>query len=175
MAVRKTAKKPEKKTGRKGKYEYWISTDGLLLIEGWARDGLTKEQIAKNIGISRDTLNEWEKKFSDISDALKKGREVADRIVENALFKNATGYDTEETTEEPWFNKTTGKNELVVTKRVKKHVPGNVTAQIFWLKNRKPNDWRDKHDIEVENTNDETVKEMEAYFAKLGSNKKTGP
>lgn len=47
-----------------------------------------------------------------------------------------------------------------------------MTAQIFWLKNRKPNDWRDKHDIEVENTNDETVKEMEAYFAKLGSNKR---
>ena len=164
-----------KKTGRRGKYEYWIGPEGLLLIEGWARDGLTKEQIAKNIACSRDTLNEWEKKFSDISDALKRGRQVADRTVENALFRSAVGYDTEEPTEEPQFNMKTGKTELVVTKRVKKHVPGNVTAQIFWLKNRKPNDWRDKHDIEVENTNDETVKEMEAYFAKLGSDKKAGP
>lgn len=149
MAVRKTAKKPEKKTGRKGKYEYWISTDGLLLIEGWARDGLTKEQIAKNIGISRDTLNEWEKKFSDISDALKKGREVVVREVENAMIKRAKGYEVEETTEELKFNRKSGQNELVITKRVKKHIAPDTGAAAFVLKNYAPDKWKDRKDVEL--------------------------
>lgn len=55
----------------KGKYEYWITPEGLLKIEGWARDGLTDEQIAENIGISRSTLNMWKNRYSDISDTLK--------------------------------------------------------------------------------------------------------
>ena len=138
-----------KKAGRKGKYEYWISPDGLLLIEGWARDGLTKEQIAKNIGCSRDTLNEWEKKFPDISDALKKGREVVVCEVENALIKRAKGYDIEETTEELRFNRSTGQSELIVTKRVKKHVAPDTGAAAFVLKNYAPDKWRDRKDVEI--------------------------
>ena len=57
----------------KGKYEKWLEPDGLLLLEGWARSGLTDEQIAKNMGISRSTLNDWKNKYPDISDTLKKG------------------------------------------------------------------------------------------------------
>ena len=68
----------------KGKYEYWLTPEGLLKIEGWARDGLTDEQISKNIGISRSTLNVWKDRYSDISDALKRGKDVIDRQVENA-------------------------------------------------------------------------------------------
>lgn len=165
MAVKKTAKKPEKKAGRRGKYEYWISTDGLLLIEGWARDGLTKEQIAKNVGCSRETLNQWEKTFPDISDALKKGREVVVREVENAMIKRAKGYDVEETTEELKFNRKSGQNELVITKRVRKHIAPDTGAAAFVLKNFAPEKWADKHEIEVSRSNDETVREMEAYFA----------
>ena len=75
----------------KGKYEYWITPEGLLKLGGWARDGLTDEQIAKNMGISRSTLNEWRKKYPDISDTLKRGKEIADVEVENALFKKAIG------------------------------------------------------------------------------------
>lgn len=107
----------------KGKYQRWVEPDGLLLLEGWARDGLTEEQIAHNMGCSRSTLNEWRSKFSVISDALKKGKEVVDYQVENALLNKALGGDT--------------------------------TAQIFWLKNRRPDKWRDKpaenknEDIEV--------------------------
>ncbi|MEK1833267.1 helix-turn-helix domain-containing protein [Priestia megaterium] len=56
----------------KGKYEKWITEEGLVLLEGWARDGLTDEQIAHNVGVSRSTLNDWKKKYPDISDALKK-------------------------------------------------------------------------------------------------------
>lgn len=116
------------------KYQEWITEEGLTLIEGWARNGSTDEQIANNMGISRDTLNEWKKKYSDISDALKKGKEVVDIQVESALYKSAIGYEyTEETYEG---------NKLV--KSVKKHKAPDTTACIFWLKNRCPDRWRDK-------------------------------
>jgi transposase-like protein len=101
----------------KGKYEYWISEDGLILIEGWARDGLTDEQIAHNIGIRRETLWNWRKQYPNIDNALKKTKEVVDRQVENALFKKAMSGDT--------------------------------TALIFWLKNRRPQDWRDKRETQL--------------------------
>ncbi|MCG4280900.1 transposase, partial [Lacticaseibacillus saniviri] len=76
------------------KYDQWQTPEGLAQLEGWARDGLTDEQIAKNIGIRRTTLYDWKKKYSDISDALKKGKEVVDRQVENALLKRALGMAT---------------------------------------------------------------------------------
>ncbi|WP_108669542.1 transposase [Peribacillus acanthi] len=120
------------------KYEEWLTDEGLLLIEGWARDGLTDEQIAHNIGIQRPTLYDWKKKYSDISNALKKGKEVIDRQVENALLKRALGYSYEEVIYE----------EGVETRRVVKEVHPDTTAQIFWLKNRKPSEWRDKQSIE---------------------------
>lgn len=79
----------------KGKYEKWLEPDGLLLLQSWARDGLTDEQIAGNMGISHTTLYEWRKKYPNISEALKKGKEVVDVEVENALYKRAIGYDYE--------------------------------------------------------------------------------
>lgn len=133
----------------KGKYEKWLEPDGLQLLGAWARDGLTDEQIAKNMGISRSTLNEWKKKFPDISDTLKRGKEVVDVEVENALLKRALGYSTTEVTRERALNPETGKVELVVTKAVTKEVPPDTTAQIFWLKNRRPDLWRDKQNVEL--------------------------
>ena len=56
----------------KGKYEYWLTEEGLLLLEGWARDGLTDEQIAHNIGISTSTLNNWKNKYVEILESLKR-------------------------------------------------------------------------------------------------------
>lgn len=132
------------------KYQEWIEPEGLLKIEGWARDGLTDEQIAKNIGISRETIYAWKKQYPNFSDALKKGKEVVDREVENALLKKALGYEYDEVTRERAFNADTGKPELMVTKIVKKQMAPDTTAQIFWLKNRKPSDWRDKRDYSVE-------------------------
>lgn len=132
----------------KGKYEEWLRPDGLLRIEGWARDGLSDEQIAKNIGISKKTFYEWKKNYGNFGDSLKKTKDVVDREIENALYKSAMGYDVEETVEELRFNKKTGKNELVVTKRTKRHIPPSNTAQIFWLKNRKPEEWREKREVE---------------------------
>lgn len=106
----------------KGKYQRWLEPDGLTLLEGWARDGLTDEQIAKNCGCNAGTLYEWKKKYPEISEALKKGKEVVDYEVENALLQSARD--------------------------------GNTTAQIFWLKNRRPDKWRDKQ-LEVNSTGDQ--------------------
>lgn len=102
----------------KGKYEYWLTDEGLTLLEGWARDGLTDEQIAHNAGITAVTLYDWKKKYPKISEALKRGKEVVDFEVENALLQKALNGDT--------------------------------TAQIFWLKNRRPDKWRDKPNISVD-------------------------
>lgn len=126
------------KGGRHGKFNEWITEEGLVIIEGWARDGLTDEQIAHNIGISRSTLSEWKKRFPDLSDALKKGKEVVDRQVENALLKSALGFFYEE-------DAVTNKGTVV---RVRKYEKPNTTAQIFWLKNRLPHIWRDKQEIQ---------------------------
>lgn len=129
----------------KGKYQEWLTPDGITRLEAWARDGLTDEQIAHNMGICRDTLIEWKKKFPDISDALKRGKEVVDIEVENALLKRALGYDyTEERVE---VSKENGKKTVKTTQTVK-HVPPDTTAQIFWLKNRRPDRWRDKQQLE---------------------------
>lgn len=86
--------------------------DKLILVEGWARDGLTDEQIAHNLGISYTTFKEYKNKYPSFSATLKKGKEIVDYEVENALLQNALN--------------------------------GNITAQIFWLKNRKPDKWKDK-------------------------------
>ena len=102
------------------KINEWLEKDKLILLEGWSRDGLTNEQIANNIGINVKTLYDWKNKESDICNALKKGREIVDFEVENALLKSA--------------------------------LEGNVTAQIFWLKNRKKEQWREKVEIEKTGT-----------------------
>ena len=121
----------------RGKYADWLEPDGLLRLEAWARNGLTLEQIAHNCGCSLSTLSEWKKRFPEISAALKKGGEVVDIQVENALLKRALGYEyTEEMTEQS--------EEGMKIRRTKKFIPPDVTAQIYWLKNRRPAAWRDK-------------------------------
>lgn len=138
-----------KKAGRRGKYEDWLDEDSLLKVQGWARDGLSNEQIAHNVGITAKTLCEWQNRFSEFRDAIKKGKEVVDREVENALLKRAMGYEYDEVTQEPVTDKDTGITEMRVTKRVTKQIVPDVTAQIFWLKNRKPDEFRDKRDVEL--------------------------
>lgn len=75
----------------KGKYKEWLTEESLLRLEAWARDGLTDEQIADNIGIRRETLYDWKKKYPHISNALKRGKDVVDIQVENALLNKAQG------------------------------------------------------------------------------------
>ena len=86
--------------GARGKYAKWLQSDNLLRLQAWARDGLSDEQMAHNIGITTTTLYDWKKKYPAFSEALARGKEVVDIEVENALLKRAKGYDYIETTSE---------------------------------------------------------------------------
>ena len=138
-----------------------MEPDNLTQIEGWAREGLTREQIAHNIGINVKTLWEWESKYDPISNALKRGMAPVDIEVENMLLKRAMGYTYTETTEEVYtydeIDPKTGKPKVKEkhVKRVTKEIPPDTTAQIFWLKNRRPDLWRDRHenDVSIKNVN----------------------
>lgn len=147
------------------KYQEWLEGDNLILIQGWARDGLSDEQIAHNMGIAYSTLREWKKKYSAFSAVLKKTKDVVDKEVENALRKTSEGFYVEETTEELRWNRDKGCYEMVVTKRVKKYIPPSTAAQIFWLKNRKPDVWKDKREID---SNAEALEKLDEIMDKIG-------
>ncbi|WP_431030107.1 helix-turn-helix domain-containing protein [Lysinibacillus sp. LZ02] len=169
---------------------------------------MTDEQIAHNMGIAYSTLRTWRDKFSALSAALKKGKEIVDRQVENALLKRALGYNyTEKKYEQAQMSDeeyhllqkvTVQKYKLehpdatmeeirlvelgvsryksvLVEERTKEVVP-DTTAQIFWLKNRKPDVWRDKQQVEhsggvtntvIEMSQEERKKRIEELKAKL--------
>lgn len=161
----------------KSKADEWLEKDKLTLLEGWARDGLTDEQIANNIGISRSTLFEWRKNHQDISNALKKGKEVVDIEVENALLKKALGYNVP-------VQKAFKVKEVIYQdgKRLKEterieyaeeeiHIPADTTAQIFWLKNRRKTQWRDK--VEYEANTDE-LKKVKELLSKISDGANNG-
>ncbi|MFK4167238.1 transposase [Paenibacillus lautus] len=123
---------------RPSKYESHVKPK-LNLVESWARDGLIDEQIAHNLGINVSTLYDYKNKYPEFTEALKNGKDDIDVMVENALLKRALGYTYDEVTLESG----------VETKRVTKEVQPDTTAQIFWLKNRRPQAWRDKQDLDV--------------------------
>lgn len=139
-------KRKENKGTRRSKYHSHVEPK-LIEVEGWARDGLIDEQIAKNLGVAYSTFRKYRDEHPALSAALKRGKEVVDREVENALLKRALGYRYEEVTYE--FGEE--------TKRVVKEVQPDTTAQIFWLKNRKPHMWRDKQDIEHSGKTETTI------------------
>ena len=148
----KRKKKPGK-AGRKGKYN---PKTFPALAEDLARQGWTDESIAKRLGIVLSTFYDYQKKFPEFSDALERGKAPVDFEVENALLKRALGYDYEEIKIESTENesniedgdRTQSKDGTVkrVTKTIKKVAPDTNAAK-FWLKNRRPAIWRDKHDI----------------------------
>ena len=121
----------------KSKHEKWLEPDGQILLQGWARDGLTEDQIAHNMGCSLTTLKSWKKKYAPILTALKKGKEVVDFAVENALLKKA--------------------------------LSGDVTAMIFWLKNRRRNSWRDRYDMRTDEPSIKKVEELMDGLDKLAA------
>ena len=122
----------------KNKINDWITESGLLRIEAWARDGLSISEIAHNMGIAEGTLYEWKKKHTEINEAIKKGSIPADIIVENALYKRATGYKT---VERKKIKLPDGTTRVEV---VEKEIAPDTTAGIFWLANRCPDKWKRK-------------------------------
>lgn len=111
------------------------------VAEAKKRDGWTDEQVAEHLGISLATLKRWKKEFEPFRTAFEKGRDFVDLQVENALLKRALGYEYEEVETEIVD---TGKGQRKKVKKVTKRQPPDVGAQIFWLKNRKPKEWRER-------------------------------
>lgn len=120
--------------------DMWMDEDHLALITGWARAGLTYQQIAENMGISRTTLVRWRMQNKELDNALKVNKEIADCHVENALYKSALGFNYEEQV-------VSNKSEVLW---VTKFERPNITAQIFYLKNRRPGIWTDRREIKHE-------------------------
>lgn len=121
----------------------WLEPENLKQIEMWAREGLSNEQICKNMGVAVTSFFYWRKSSPEFQQALKNGRRVLQLEIENALVKAAKGYDVEETEETETYDsdgEITGK----VIKRKKRHIPPSVGAIVFYLKNRRPDRWKDK-------------------------------
>ena len=124
------------------KVDYWLEKDNLMRVQGWARDGLTDEQIAVKMGIGVRSLYTWKKKYPQFSQALKSGKEVVDYAVENALLKKA--------------------------------LAGDVGACCFWLKNRRPDKWKDRVDsvVNLQTPKPEMLADIREEMAKI---KAVGP
>ena len=119
-------------------------------IEKWARDGLTEKQIAKNLGISRNTLNDYKNRYPDFSDTLKRGKQVCVAEIENALVRRALGYEYEEI---KTYIKDDAQGTTTYTEKTIKHQPPDVGACAILLKNKDKGNWSDnpmKIDLERE-------------------------
>lgn len=134
------------------------SDDFPLLVEGWAREGMIDKEMAAKLGISTETFYQYQKKYPDFSDSIKRGKAPVDVEVENALLKRARGYEYEETTVEYDAAVEGQKAKPKKIKKTTKQVVPDTTAEIFWLKNRKPKKWRDKQNIELSGEDGEPVK-----------------
>lgn len=157
--------------GRRGKYHEWLTDEGLTRLEAWGRDGLSDEQIAGNIGIVASTLYEWKNKYPEISESLKKGKEVVDIEVENAMLKRAKGYEYEEV--KTYIEESDGKKKKKIEKTIK-HVPADITAGIFWLRNRKGQVWSNRDVVDVAKIEAETELTRERTKLIKGVEKDTG-
>lgn len=161
----------------RAEYKKWLEPDNLTRLRSWARDGLTNEQIAKKIGVRRQTISEWSKKYPDIADALKKGKEVVDSEIEDSLISVMKKH-TITTTQYKMVKKdefnlkaerskfanvykldhpNATKNEILIAtaenvevyekipiSKTVTEVDPNTSAIIFWLKNRRPDVYRDQ-------------------------------
>ena len=135
----------------------WTEEDKLMLLECWMRDGYRFQDIADKIGITRQCLDGWRNKYPEIDEALKKGKEVIDYKVENALLKAALGYKTKET---KVTVETLAMNQGIVstTREVtEKDVAPNVVACQVWLYNRKPESWKRNRDKIIEIGDEEST------------------
>ena len=142
----------------RSKADEWRTEDGLIRIKGWARDGLTQAEIADEIGVNVSTLIAWKQKFSEIYNALKRGKDVADRNVEESLYAKATGFvkKIQKPIKMKRVNyddngKKLSEEEYIGYAEEEVYFPPDTTAQIFWLKNRKPHVWRDKPEAGEDN------------------------
>lgn len=135
------------------KIDRWLTDQGLARIEAWRRDGCTIEETRLRMGVANSTLRRWRDEHPEIAQAMERGAADFDDEVEASLMRAALGYDYEE--------EVLDKDGFVRTLR--KHQAANVTAMIFWLKNRRPDQWREKREVRV----DASLADSQAKFAQL--------
>lgn len=145
------------KAGRKSQVGEWLTDDGLILLEGWARDGLTDKEIAEKMGISQSTFYDWRNKFPQFSDALKSGRKPITSIVENTFFETKLQPQTvKETTKEKTIHRDANGNVTGSTEHIKeteRYIPADTTAMIFYMKCRMPEKYNDRISVTVDTNN----------------------
>jgi DNA-binding XRE family transcriptional regulator len=134
------------------------------IAEIGAKVGLTDVELAKEIGIARSTLALWKKEFPEFGKILRNRKKYADDKVVQSLYKRAQGY----TVVEDHVVKYKDSYEII---RIKKHIASDPTSMIFWLKNRQPENWRDRHDINVSGNIDYKAqrKKVSGIFKKLNN------
>lgn len=127
-----------------------------ILAKGYAREGLIDDQIYPKLGISKTTFYDYQKKYPEFAQALKDGKAPVDFKAEDSLLKRVNGYEYTET----HVTKKNGK--IIEEKTITKQVIPDTTAQIFWLKNRRPDVWRDRQTLnhEFENLSDEDLSKI---------------
>ena len=130
--------------GRKSAWETKIEPR-LSEIEAWCRDGYTDILMCEALGVSVVTFCKYKLLQPKLVKSLKVNKQIADLTVENSLYKRAVGFSYEEVTKETKTNQL-GQVIFNTVKKIKKIVLPDTTAQIFWLKNRKQKEWRDRID-----------------------------
>ena len=123
----------------------WARPQGAALLASWSASGATVSQIASRIGVTVSTLRRWRATHVEIARALDEADDLATTKVEAALYRRALGFDTEETTT------TITEGPLGTTEQTKvvvRHVAPDVKAATFWLKNRAPDRWSDRTEVE---------------------------
>lgn len=134
----------------------WLEDDNLMLLEAWSRDGYTKQDIADRIGVHITTLMKWEACYPDIKEALRKGREIIDYKVENALLKRALGYTSKEIKVTVGKQQKNGQTFQITKETITKEIAPDVTACAIWLNNRRPDKWKRNRDKVVELEEDDS-------------------
>lgn len=150
-----------KKKGRPTKFSDALQEKMIELYE----KGKTDEQVAEIIGVSKKTINNWKGKHPDFLYSLKEAKQIADDLVEASLFSKATGYSHKEL-------KVFNYEGEIIEHEIEKHYAPDTTAAIFWLKNRQPERWRDKSDLEINNLREKTDEEIDARINELLKKKK---
>ena len=137
---------PPGKRGRPTKFTPAMLKQARFL----AARGATDAELADLFEVSESTLNLWKIKHGDFSESLKEGKSIADGKVQDALFQRAIGFSHPDT-------HVSHHQGAVTLTPIVKHYPPDTTAAIFWLKNRRPAEWRDKIDVNANHSAEITV------------------
>ena len=140
-------KKEKVKAGAPTKYKPEYNKQVIKLC----RLGATDKEMADFFEVSESTINLWKKEHTEFSESIKKGKQEADANVAHSLYRRAIGYHHKDVDIKMYEGS-------IIKTDLKKHYPPDPTAAIFWLKNRRPKEWRDKQELAVVNGEDQVFK-----------------